>query len=360
MPRHRQSQISNFRFRFRSEPEDPRKADPVRSVPLSQKQLRRKRKAFAWMMAKCLGVTSIVLALMIFAHHVWHQAFSLSPNFTVGEFNFESNLPTEKGGISRDKIQEVTQLRPDINVMKVNLTDIHDALCKLPQVEEAIVERFLPNRIDIRVNERTPVAWLVCKDLDLPARDSVKGRFVDANGVVFQVHSLTNQYAPLPELEFPQLSEGEKNKALTDRRALQALKLVQLFDQQPWPDALRMKKVTVTSNYALEAKLSDGADVVFDLEGLPKQIDRLTKIYQYATANHETVDSVKLISDKNTPVKFVAKQTAPEPQQPAKQAPPAAPKKAAPTTNRTASTDKAKPSRAASPQDDINAIVRRN
>src|SRR5271168_5144408 len=63
------------------------------------------------------------------------------------------------------------------SVVRVPLTERREALESLPWVEEAHVQRVLPNRIRVEITERTPVAFLrTASDLSL----------VDSHGAIFE------------------------------------------------------------------------------------------------------------------------------------------------------------------------------
>lgn len=314
----------NYRFRFRSEPEDPRRMDPVRSVPLSIKQRRRRKWEMTMMVGKCLGITVAMIALISFARQVWHESMSTSPSFAVNDFNFRSNVSLERGGLSRETILEVTKLHPNLNVMSVDLAALQAALCSLPQVQDVEVQRFFPNRIDIRVNERQPLAWLACPARGIVARDSVKGRLLDADGVVFACHSMLDQYNHLPSITIPTLAWVETGKALVDSRAGHALNLLKEFGKQTWCVPLRVHDILVENDYALEVNLTDGTDVTFAMDGPQKQVQRLNQIYLWAKEHDRILATAKLIAEHNTPVTFVSRQAAPAASRPtvSKAAPP--------------------------------------
>ena len=311
----------NYRFRFRSEPEDPRRLDPVRSVPPSLKQRRRRRWTMTVMLAQCLAITAVVIALISFAIHVWHDSMSANPTFAVGNFNFESNVSAERGGLTRETILEVTKLHPDLNVMSVDLGALQSALAALPQVQEAAVQRYFPNRIDIRINERQPVAWLECAPRDIVPNNSVKGRLLDAQGVVFECHSVLNQYQHLPIISIPSLASIEIGRSLADPRVGQAIQLLDEFSRQIWSVPLRIKNVKMENDYSLEVLLTDGTMVTFGTNQTQRQVQRLSRIYLWAKEHNKIVATAKLIAEHNTPVTFVSRQpttsTAPPKPQPA-------------------------------------------
>lgn len=316
MFRKKQRPAGNFRFRHKSQTADPRKDDVVGSVPLSSKQLRRRRLMMAWLATKCVLIVSFVLWFVSFAVSVWKDSITTNPGFAVGDFNFYTNVASERGGLTRDSILEVTKLRSDTNVMKIDLRALQGSLMSLPQVQTAEVQRFFPNRIDIRVIERQPVAWLACGPKNILPRDTARGRLLDANGVVFECRSLLNQFSYLPVVNIPSLSWVETGKALSDSRAIHALNLIRDFNQQAWCTPLRIAEVIVENDYSLRCTLSDGAEALFAADDTPRQTRRLSKIYQYAKDSNKTVATAKLIAVKNTPVTFVEPVSAPAPARP--------------------------------------------
>jgi cell division septal protein FtsQ len=346
---------SNFRFRFRSEPGDPRKDDVVRSVPLSRKQIQRRRWALGWMVAKCLAISAVVICLLTFAARIWHESITVSPSFAVGDYSFHSNVPAERGGLTKDVITDVTGLRADLNVMKVDLTSLQTALNLLPQVQTAVVQRIFPNRIDIRITERQPVAWLACASREILPRDTIHGRLLDDKGVVFECRSLLHPYNHLPVINVPNLAWLQTGQALTDRRALQALSLIKEFNQQTWSVPLRIQEILLETDYSQTVTMTDGATVIFGTEKVPAQMQRLAKIYQWTKEHDRSLATAQLITELNVPVTFAPKgKTAAA----TTDAPKVAPKVVPATTQAKPASAKRPPiSREAA---DIRAIVRGN
>src|ERR1700676_4327083 len=63
------------------------------------------------------------------------------------------------------------------SVVRVPLTERREALETLPWVEQARVQRVMPNRIRVEITERTPVAFL---------RTAIELSLVDSHGVIFE------------------------------------------------------------------------------------------------------------------------------------------------------------------------------
>jgi cell division septal protein FtsQ len=191
--------------------------------------------------------------------------------------------------------------------MKIDLTSLQNSLGKLPQVQSVLVERFFPNRIDINVTERQPVAWLACAPKGVLPRDTLHGRLLDENGTVFECRSLMNPYNHLPVINIPQLAWMEIGQPLTDRRATQALRLIEAFNQQTWCQPLRIQEVLLANDYAQTVTMKDGATITFSAENFPQQMKRLAKIYQWSKEQDRSLATVQLLAETNIPVTFAAK-----------------------------------------------------
>jgi cell division protein FtsQ len=130
------------------------------------------------------------------------------------------------------------------SVLRVPLTERREALESLPWVEQAQVQRVLPNRIRVEITERTPVAFLrTGSDLSL----------VDAQGVILD--------RPVEgEFHFPVVAgvaESMSREARQQRMNLFAQFMRGIENVQPGAD-----------DHVSEADLSDDADLRATLTGL--------------------------------------------------------------------------------------------
>ena len=131
------------------------------------------------------------------------------------------------------------------SVVRVPLTERREALESLPWVEQAHVQRVMPNRIRVEITERTPVAFLrTGSDLSL----------VDAQGVILD--------RPVEgEFRFPVVSgigEVDASRATREQRMnlyVQFMKEIETV--QPGAD-----------DHVSEADLSDASDLRATLTGL--------------------------------------------------------------------------------------------
>ena len=88
----------------------------------------------------------------------WKKLFSNNPYYSLQEVRF-----TTDGSLTRQQALDATKFKAGSNIFSYKLRAAREALTKLPQVEQAEIRRYLPNRIEISVAERKPVAWITAK-----------------------------------------------------------------------------------------------------------------------------------------------------------------------------------------------------
>jgi len=146
--------------------------------------------------------------------------------------------------VPRDAIVEKFSADMSRSVVRISLGERRKALESLPWVEQAGVQRVLPNRIHVEITERTPVAFL---------RTANELSLVDAYGMILERPAEG-------EFRFPVVS-GINESVPRDVRE-QRMKLYVRF----------MKEIELArpgaDDHISEVDLSDGSDVRATLTGL--------------------------------------------------------------------------------------------
>ncbi|MFY9732618.1 MAG: FtsQ-type POTRA domain-containing protein [Candidatus Acidiferrales bacterium] len=131
------------------------------------------------------------------------------------------------------------------SVLRIPLDQRRKQIESLPWVEQAAVRRALPNRIEVEITERTPIAFL---------RDGSEMNLVDAYGMILE--------RPLKgEFHFPVVS-GVSSEMPTDERE----KRMELF--AGFIQAIQTAHPGATEQVS-EVDLSDAEDLRATLTGLP-------------------------------------------------------------------------------------------
>jgi len=120
---------------------------------------------------------AVVLSAVLFALHLIEQFLIMDPRFALGEPGDESSLQISGAAhASRPAIQKIFADDEGASVYLIPLTERRDAVRDIPWVREASVARVWPNRVIVRVQELTPVAFV--------RLNSSRFGLIDAEGVI--------------------------------------------------------------------------------------------------------------------------------------------------------------------------------
>jgi cell division protein FtsQ len=137
---------------------------PVRRISLSKRVALQLRYAFVIAIAAA-ALGCIAWAAGDYGRHSWRFRIDSSDNLEI----------TGVQNASRTRVLEVAGKDLGRNVFFISLDERKQQLEQIPWVESATVMRVLPNRISIRIKERTPVAFV---------QIGPKISLIDSNGVV--------------------------------------------------------------------------------------------------------------------------------------------------------------------------------
>ena len=184
--------------------------------------------AFRWIrpyLLPILAATFLTLLCLVIVQRVERFLFQ-SPRFAL-----RLPGPDERGspnlriaGVVRVPAQDVRRVfREDggESVFKIALSERRAELKQLPWVQDASISRIWPNRLDVRISERTPVAFVQLSS-DRRGAPS-KPKLIDSDGVLLPVQE-KRDYA-LPVLT------GIREDHDRDRRAARVQQMQRLLSQ---------------------------------------------------------------------------------------------------------------------------------
>jgi cell division protein FtsQ len=108
----------------------------------------------------------VVLGSVLYAFHVAEQFLITDSRFALGGPQDDSSLQDSSLQISgaahasRPAIEKIFADDEGVSVYLIPLAERRDALREVPWIREASVARVWPNRVIVRVKERTPVAFV--------------------------------------------------------------------------------------------------------------------------------------------------------------------------------------------------------
>jgi cell division protein FtsQ len=120
---------------------------------------------------------AVVLGVSLFAFHLAEQFLITDSRFALGGPDDDSSLEiTGAAHASRPAIEKIFADDEGVSVYLIPLAERRDAIRDVAWVREASVARIWPNRVIVRVRERTPVAFVRV--------NSSRFGLIDAEGVI--------------------------------------------------------------------------------------------------------------------------------------------------------------------------------
>lgn len=288
---HRRHDKQNMRFRTRRG-----NSRLAVNVPVSRKELRMLRRARTMAFLRWAGVAAAVLALLLYARTQWSREFRSNSDFAVGRFEFHSN-----GGIAAQQAAAAAGLRGDMNVMGLDLASIRSRLMELPRVKGVNVQRRLPDRLSIELEERLPVAWITSVNNGIEQRNRI---FVDNAGVAFKCEELLREYMALPVINCAVLPVVTLGHDVECEAVKSSLALLSEWSTRRWAVPCTVNRIDIPNAWTLTAEMDSGAAFTFHPDQLGVQLDRLAYILEKTRGRNLSVATVNLQMQRNVPVTF--------------------------------------------------------
>jgi cell division protein FtsQ len=226
------------------------------------------------------------------------------------------------GTLQRDQILKSAELQEGLNIFSVNLAQVHDGLQQLPQVDEAQVERKMPNEIDIQITERKPIAWITSEKTVADPFASDAAFLVDARGILMKEKKLLPEYLALPLIAGCSSEALVPGKMVDSFEAKAALELLRLTTTSFMQTRFQIREVDVSKGYCLLVTDKNHTQVMFGFDRLDTQMQRLAQFLVYSDDSHREIETVNLLVARNIPVTFAKPASAviseldPEPETP--------------------------------------------
>lgn len=226
-----------------------------------------------------------------------------NPTFHLTDIRVETD-----GTLTREQILTTGGIVEGRHIFLTDLAAATSALDKLPQVERVDVLRTLPNRVDINITERRPIAWVAAAGDTDPA-SSERSFLIDARGYVMRSRKLLPEYLHLPVIsgvETENIVAGQKVTTFETQAALELLRLN--ADSTRW----QARNIDVSKGYCLIVNDRSRARVTFALDKIDAQLARLYRLLDHIQPANREIQTVNLFVERNTPVTFYE----PEPEPP--------------------------------------------
>jgi cell division protein FtsQ len=271
----------------------------------TRKAAARRTQQIFFLFSVLLIVGSSIAGVVFGAKRALNAWFFENPDYAVRNIDV-----TTDGKLNRDAILKTAEISEGVNIFQVNLLQLQERLRSLPQVEESRVQRVLPNKLVISIQERRPVAWVVASDGVPPTFENAF--LVDRRGIVLKPKGSAPEYAGLPVILGVETSSLVAGQALDKEEVKAALQLLRNA-AEILQTRLQIQSIDVSKEYCLIVTDKQRSVLTFGTDDLVLQLKRLERLMNYCEKNSKELQTVNLLVQRNIPVTFV-QSTALEPE----------------------------------------------
>jgi cell division protein FtsQ len=224
--------------------------------------------------------------------------------FANSDYALKTIEVTSDGRLSRETILRTADVAEGKNIFSVSLPKVQEKLGSLPQVEDSRIQRILPNKLVISIQERRPVAWVVPPDTNAGSFNFVNAYLVDRRGILLKTKSLAPEYLGLPLILGIDTSNCQAGQPLERDEVKAALDLIRA-SAEILQGRLQIQSIDVSKGYCLLVTDKQRASITFSTDEIEWQLHRLETVLSYCDKNNRELQTVNLMAQRNVPVTFV-------------------------------------------------------
>jgi len=232
--------------------------------------------------------------------------------FANSDYSLKTIEVTTDGNLNRETILHAADISEGKNLFSIDLPRAREKLDALPQVEECRIQRILPGKIVISIQERRPVAWVVPPDTNTGSFNFEDAYLVDRRGILLKPKSLAPEYLGLPLIVGVATSNCQAGQPLEQDEVRSALDLIRA-SSEILQARFQIQSIDVSKQYCLQVTDKQRASVTFGIDEIEWQLHRLETVLNYCDKNNRELQTENLMAQRNVPVTFVpqAQPTAP-------------------------------------------------
>jgi len=251
--------------------------------------------------ARVLALACLSVSVPLGIHWGYGEIFFKNEEFILNRLHIQTD-----GSLSETGLAEIANVAPGMNLMDLDLGRIQTQIGTLPQVEKVTVTRELPDRLNVIVRERMPVAWLSVPPQGIRPWDMERGFLLDAEGHLFRCLDLNEGMKSLPVVESFKTAEPVEGTKIESPGVLAGIKLILESDKRFLGRGLAVSEVRLRDDWALECDYDGGMKVTFGVFDFGRGLDDLGLILERAEESGQTLATVNVAASKNIPVTFAA------------------------------------------------------
>lgn len=215
------------------------------------------------------------------------------------------------GVLAVDQLRRWAGVKPEDNLMALDLGRVKRDLELIPLVQSVSVERVLPHTLRIRVIEREP-----CAQINVPRPRSNGGieiatLQIDAEGYVLVPAEARQRSTPapppgdLPLLAGINANELQPGRRLTMPQVQAVLQLIAAFEFSPMAGLAELKRIDVSTPEVLVITTGQGSEITFGLADIEQQLRRWQAVFIAGQKQGKAISSLDLAIANNNPARWV-------------------------------------------------------
>jgi cell division protein FtsQ len=224
--------------------------------------------------------------------------------FANSDYALKTIEVTSDGNLTREAILRAANVAEGKNIFSISLPKVRDELGALPQVEESRIQRILPNKLVISIQERRPVAWVVPPETNVGSFNFESAYLVDRRGILLKTKSLAPEYLGLPLIIGVDTSNCQAGQPLEQDDVKAALDLIRA-STEILQGRFQIQSIDVSKGYCLTVTDKQHASVTFSTDEIESQLHRLGTVLSYCDKNSRELQTVNLMAQRNVPATFV-------------------------------------------------------
>jgi cell division protein FtsQ len=224
--------------------------------------------------------------------------------FANADYAIKSIEVTTDGNLTREAILRAAEVAEGKNIFSISLPKVQEKLAAMPQVEESRIQRIMPNKVLISVQERRPVAWVVSPETNVGTFNFENAYLVDRRGILLKTKSLAPEYLGLPLIVGVDTSNCQAGQPLEQDDVKAALELIRA-SSEILQGRFQIQSINVSKGYCLTVTDKQRASVTFGTDDIEPQLRRLGTVLNYCDKNSRELQTVNLMAQRNVPVTFI-------------------------------------------------------
>ncbi len=261
--------------------------------------------------AMSLSVSLAVLLglLLVWRGGTWivNRVGPENPAFAIKEIDIQTD-----GIIALDQLRRWSGVKPDENLLALDLGRVKRDLELVPVIESASVERVLPGTLTIRVKEREPVAQFIFPQQRAGGVVERAIYTLDTQGFVMLPLDPRQTSTPGARTNdnWPVLTGLPANQLRLGRRVEHpqvqaALRLIGAFERSPMSGQADLKQIDVSAPDVLQVTTGQGSEVIFNTGDFDAPLRRWRAVTDLGVKASKLVATLDLSVSNNIPVRWL-------------------------------------------------------